>query len=314
MLAASENLPETNFREKVRCGEVYRNLNGNEMFQKFYYRCLECSMDFESSTEFEEHVIVHYLQDDTETATVEDVKSNENIINVSSGEDDDEAENDYLYAFEVASLVEGNISENDLPLPLMQMLGEHSADNSCDKATVQTESGSDDEDKNRIAFPCDGHRRQALHQYSEHCCTQCPAYFNTKSELIFHLHVHTLPNTVACQHCYEVFPNIPKLNEHLNSSKRKRIRKVKSDENNILDSDSSQNSKKAKNKMQFQDEGDSSRECYTNDVSQRNESGLHVVGNGGTVENLLLPQMDVSHNDKNCCNDNNRKNHSSNDT
>lgn len=50
-------VPEAHFREKIRCGEVYRNLNGNEMFQKFYYRCLECSMDFESSPEFEEHVI-----------------------------------------------------------------------------------------------------------------------------------------------------------------------------------------------------------------------------------------------------------------
>lgn len=299
MLAASENLPETNFREKVRCGEVYRNLNGNEMFQKFYYRCLECSMDFESSTEFEEHVIVHYLQEDSDQLAVENVKSNENIINLSSGEDDDEAENDYLYAFEVASLVEENVSENDLPLPLMQMLGEHSVDNSC---------GSDDEDKNRIAFPCDGLRRQALAQYSEHCCTQCPAYFSTKSELIFHLHVHnTLPNTVACQHCYEVFPSIPKLNEHLNSAKRK----SRSDENNLL------NCKKAKNQMK--DKGDSSQECYTNIVEQRNESDKwrdNSVANGGsegTVENLLIPQMDVSHNDKNCCNDN-RNNLITNDT
>lgn len=53
-------VPEVNFREKIRCGEVYRNLNGNEMFQKFYYRCLECSMDFESSPEFEEHCIVSF--------------------------------------------------------------------------------------------------------------------------------------------------------------------------------------------------------------------------------------------------------------
>lgn len=289
MLAASENLPETNFREKVRCGEVYRNLNGNEMFQKFYYRCLECSMDFESSTEFEEHVIVHYLQDDSDPTVVENTKSNENIINVSSGEDDDEAENDYLYAFEVASLVEENVSENDLPLPLMQMLGEHSMDNSC---------GSDDEDQKKIAFPCDGLRRQALAQYSEHCCTQCPAYFNAKSELIFHLHVHTLPNTVACQHCYEVFPNSPKLNKHLNSAKRK----SKSDENNVL------NSKKSKNQMEVQNKGDSSQESYTSIVDQPNESDKwrdSSVANGGTGgENLSIPQLDVSHKDEIFCNDN----------
>lgn len=297
MLAASENLPETNFKEKVRCGEVYRNLNGNEMFQKFYYRCLECSMDFESSTEFEEHVIVHYLQDDSDQTVVENIKSNENIIDVSSGEEDDEAENDYLYAFEVASLVEENVSENDLPLPLMQMLGEHSVDNSC---------GSDDEDKKRIAFPCDGLRRQALAQYSEHCCTQCPAYFNTKSELIFHLHVHTLPNIVACQHCYEVFPNTPKLNEHLNSAKRK----SNSDENNVL------NSKKSKNQMEVQNRGDSSQESYTNIVEQRNESDKwrnSSVANGGKNREKLILEMDVPHKDENCCNDN-INNHISNDT
>lgn len=298
MLAASENLPETNFREKVRCGEVYRNLHGNEMFQKFYYRCLECEKDFESSPEFEEHVIVHYLQEDLDQTTVENTKSHENVISVSSGEDDDEAENDYLYAFEVASLVEENVSENDLPLPLMQMLGEHSMDNSC---------GSDDDDEKRIAFPCDGLRRQALAQYSEHCCTQCPAYFNTKSELIFHLHVHTLPNTVACQHCCEVFPNSPKLNEHLSSAKRK----AKGDENNVL------NSKKSKNRMEAQNKGDSSLECYTNIVEQRIESdkwrdsSASNGGNGG--ENLSVPQMDVPHKDKNCCNDN-RNNHISNDS
>lgn len=57
-MATQVNLSNTNFKEKIRCGEVYRNLNGNEMFQKFYYRCLECSLDFESSPEFEEHVIV----------------------------------------------------------------------------------------------------------------------------------------------------------------------------------------------------------------------------------------------------------------
>lgn len=238
------NLPEVNFKEKVRCGEVYRNLNGNEMFQKFYYRCLECSLDFESSTEFEEHVIAHYLQDDEQDCTeVDNAKNNENVISISSDEEDEE-ENGYLYAFEVASLVEENISENDLPLPLMQMLGEHS--DSCDQTIQLSESDGDDE--RSVVFPCDGLRKQALHQYSEHCCTQCPAYFNTKSELNFHLHIHTLPNTVVCQHCYEAFANVIKLNEHISLTKKKRIRKNNKDRRN--ESDNIQNSKRAKNQTQ----------------------------------------------------------------
>lgn len=237
------NLPEVNFKEKVRCGEVYRNLNGNEMFQKFYYRCLECSLDFESSTEFEEHVIAHYLQEDDDCAAVDNVKNNENIINISS----DEEENGYLYAFEVASLVEENISENDLPLPLMQMLSEQSAD-SCDQ-TIQLSESEEDDERN-IAFPCEGLRKQALHQYSEHCCTQCPAYFGTKSELNFHLHIHTLPNTVVCPHCYEAFPNAPKLNEHISLNKKKRKRKSRAQESeNEIENDNFTNCKRAKNQM-----------------------------------------------------------------
>lgn len=228
MMAVSQNtdsLSEVNFKEKVRCGEVYRNLHGNEMFQKFYYRCLECSIDYESSAEFEEHVLEHVLQEDT-VENIDNVDSlkTENIINISS--DEDEEENDYLYAFEVASIE--NISENDLPLPLMQMLSEQSAD-SCDK-TVISNSASDedgDEHEKNIVFPCDGLRRQALHVFSEHVCSHCPAYFSTKSELVFHLHVHTLPNTVVCPHCYEAFPNEVKLNEHSSLMRRKRAKKSK---------------------------------------------------------------------------------------
>lgn len=245
-LSTPANLPDADFKEKVRCGEVYRNLHGNEMFQKFYYRCLECSLDFESSPEFEEHVIAHYLQEDGDCATVDNSKSNENIIDISSDDDGDEEENGYLYAFEVASLVEENVSENDLPLPLMQMLSEQSAD-SCDQTTIQHYSESDEDEEN-VAFPCEGLRKQALHQYSEHCCTQCPAaYFSTKSELDFHLHIHMLPNTAVCPHCYEVFANIPKLNEHISLFKKKRIRKNKVKSKEITnENECSQNCKRAK--------------------------------------------------------------------
>lgn len=235
-------VPEVNFREKIRCGEIYRNLNGNEMFQKFYYRCLECSMDFESSPEFEEHVICHYLQDDNESAVVSsaDSTANHNVIDISSEEED----NDYLYAVEVASLVEGNVSENDLPLPLMQMLSETSADSTDQVLNFDSE----DEYEKNIAFPCDGLRRQALHQYSEpeKCCTRCPAYFNTKSDLNFHLHIHTLPNTVTCPHCYEVYANTVQMNEHIWVRRKKPRKNTKTndcDDENL----NSHARKKAKN-------------------------------------------------------------------
>lgn len=327
--SSAENLPEANFKEKVRCGEVYRNLNGNEMFQKFYYRCLECSMDFESSPEFEEHVIVHYLQEDVaeHSDSVDNLKKSENVISISS--DEDEEENDYLYAFEVASLVEGNVSENDLPLPLMQMLSEPSAD-SCDK-TVQLNSESDDEDEEEknIVFPCEGLRKQALHVFSEHCCTQCPAYFSTKSELIFHLHVHTLPNTVVCPHCYEAFPNILKLNEHSSSMKRKRFRKAKNKETRDKITENLQSCKKAKNQIKGDSlEPQDQREDNTNHCTstygekEDTESSLNCEWENG-AKNTLIQDRDkiaTDKKDENCRNDSDlnvsipRKNHISNDT
>lgn len=297
---SADSLSEVNFKEKVRCGEVYRNLNGNEMFQKFYYRCLECSMDFESSPEFEEHVIVHYLQDDeAEPAdNVNSLKTTENVISISS--DEDEEENDYLYAFEVASLVEENVSENDLPLPLMQMLSEHSAD-SCDK-TVQLNSGTDedveDSEENAV-FQCEGLRKQALHVFSEHCCTQCPAYFSTKSELIFHLHVHTLPSTVVCPHCYEAFPNTFKLNEHLGPVRRKRVRKTKHKECE-MSPEKSQNCKKLKNDMRkdgehlHDEEKKNDANHFTNDETRvTNSESSSIVGmENGSKQNLIINETD----------------------
>lgn len=277
------NLPEGNFKEKVRCGEVYRNLNGNEMFQKFYYRCLECSLDFESSPEFEEHVIAHYLQDDDEDCTtVDNSKNNENVISISSGEDEEEEENGYLYAFEVASLVEENISENDLPLPLMQMLSEQSAD-SCDQAIQLSESDEDDE--RSVVFPCDGLRKQALHQYSEHCCTQCPAYFNNFHELNLHLHIHKLPNTVVCPHCYEAFANAFKLNEHISLTKKKKIRKNNKERRN--ENENTQNSKRAKNQTHEQEhkkkqdqEQEEEKKQIRDPLQPNNAMDVDVDGNG----------------------------------
>lgn len=243
-MATQVNLSNTNFKEKIRCGEVYRNLNGNEMFQKFYYRCLECSLDFESSPEFEEHVIVHLItQDDDNDTTAHTLNTNENVISISS---DEEETADYLYAFEVASLVEENVSENDLPLPLMQMLSEQATEN-CDRNSKMNsgsdvgEEEEDEEEESNAIFPCHGLRRQALQQYSDFCCTQCPAYFSSKNELTLHLNIHTLPNTVVCPHCYEIFSNVIKLNEHLVLIKKKKIRKTQKC------TDSYHNCKRAKN-------------------------------------------------------------------
>lgn len=269
-------MPDTNFREKIRCGEVYRNLNGNEMFQKFYYRCLECTMDFESSPEFEEHVIVHYLQDDDGNQNVNSSGSNagENVIDISSDDED----NAYLYAVEVTSLVEDNVSENDLPLPLMQMLSEQS--NESNEQPSNLEAASSDEGEVNVPFPCEGLRNQALHQYSEpeKCCTQCPAYFSTKSELTFHQHIHTMPNTVRCPYCFEVFANTGKLNEHIRA-RRKKVRKIS--KNNEETQNNAQNHKKAKS----QSKGVSVTGTSATTTSNNKTTSVNSDNKLSTVEN-----------------------------
>lgn len=186
---------------------------------------------------------LHYLQDDDESAVISsaDSTANHNVIDISSEEED----NDFLFAVEVASLVEGDVSENDLPLPLMQMLSETSADSTDQILNFESE----DEDEKNIAFPCDGLRRQALHQYSEpeKCCTRCPAYFNTKSDLNFHLHIHTLPNTVTCPHCYEVYANTAQMNEHIRVRRKKLRRNTKTNDDDDDEHLNSYVRKKAKN-------------------------------------------------------------------
>lgn len=218
---AAANNAEPSYKEKIRCGEVYRNLNGNQMFQKFYYRCLECSMDFESGPDFEEHVIVHLLQDDGENG--ENGESDNNVIDISSDNDEDVEDNAFLYAVEVTSMGGDEVSECDLPSPIKKMLSQESINLDDEDMSFSSDVDEDDDDSNDITFPCKGLRNQALHQYSEpdKCCQLCPAYFATLMELDQHRMIHAMPGTVECPHCYEVFSSAFKLHQHIRMRRKK---------------------------------------------------------------------------------------------
>lgn len=214
------NVPETNFKQKIRCGEVYRNLNGDHTFQKFYYRCLECSMDFESGSDFEEHVIGHYLQEDeiiddnTENAN----NSERNVIDISDDED-----NAFLCAVEVTS-VDETISASDLPLSLMQMLGQTTNSQQPVQPPLPTrDEDISESDSSEKTFPCKGLLNRSHQPFSDpdRCCPSCPGYFNSDLELDEHKIVHTLPNTVMCPYCYEVFANVMKLQQHTRTRRKK---------------------------------------------------------------------------------------------
>lgn len=208
-------MPVPNFKEKIRCGEIYRNLNGNEMFQKFYYRCLECSMDLESSTEFEEHVIEHFLNEDEDCEMGGNGNGKKDVIDLSSEDEDDEAYALLHESVEITSMIE---DDAEMPMPILSSQTsdiEESDDENCDE---------EDDDDTVAAFPCDGLRRQALHHYSEpeKCCTECPAYFTSVLDLENHVRIHRLRNIVACTHCYEVFANNITLNRHIRGKRKKR--------------------------------------------------------------------------------------------
>lgn len=207
-------MPVRNFKEKIRCGEIYRNLNGNEMFQKFYYRCLVCSMDLESSTEFEEHVIEHFLNEDEDCEMGGNGNGQKDVIDLSSEDEDEEAYALLHEAVEITSLVE---DDSDMPAPLMES---HCSDIEAD----EDETDDEEDDEEAAAFPCDGLRRQALHHYSEpeKCCTECPAYFTSALDLENHVRIHRLRNIVACTHCYEVFASNITLNQHIRGKRKKR--------------------------------------------------------------------------------------------
>lgn len=238
MLAANSEspnlMPETNFKEKIRCGEIYRNLNGNEMFQKFYYRCLECSMDFESSTEFEEHMIEHLLEEDEDCEMGGNGNGQKEVIDLSSDDEDDEAFALLHEAVEVTSLAEDDMADVELPLPLMQMLSNAQSNrHSENEDDEEIDDDGSNEDSNVAAFPCEGLRRQALHHYSEpeKCCTECPAYFTSALDLESHVRIHRLQETVACPHCYEVFANTESMSRHIRR-KRKKEQPTVEDETN----------------------------------------------------------------------------------
>lgn len=222
-MLAAQNAPnfESNFKEKIRCGEVYRYLHGNDMFQRFCYRCLECNADFETGSDFEEHVIGHLLQDDGQSD-----KPADEVIDLSSDEVE-EIDDAMLYAVEVTSMTD-EVSECDLPMPIKEILGQDAASDDVELSGSRGGDSSDTdddytEDALGEAFPCKGLRNQALHQYAdpEKSCSQCPAYFSTRKELEAHRIIHSLPYRVECTHCYEAFASDHKLHKHLRTRRKK---------------------------------------------------------------------------------------------
>lgn len=176
--------------EQFKCGEVYRDLEG-----KMTYICQTCPEEFLSAIEFEEHVIIHYIEEDpeeildeptTSLIKIEAVSDSEYIV---EGRDDDEV----LETVDAETFDEIEILEYD---------------NEYDKV-IRCNCCSQ-------YFACLGvmEKHHRTDEDPANICGQCPAYFDDPVDLVTHRKIHKLTSIFKCIHCLEVFENEEELMAH----------------------------------------------------------------------------------------------------
>lgn len=199
--------------EQMRCGEVYRDSDGN-----INYVCNCCSFEFLSAPDFEDHILAHFSEDssvvfkeekyiDTSipngnySIEIEPVLHNHDEI-VDEEEEEDDMDEDGTFE-ETEFIIETETSVQDI---LSEVTEESmfKCDVCCDKI-----------------FACRGLKQKHTINCTDESksCKFCPAYYEKESEFNAHKKVHNLANTLECPHCSEVFASINKLKRHLTSSK-----------------------------------------------------------------------------------------------
>lgn len=211
----------------MKCGEVYRDLDGN-----FNYVCNCCSFEFLSAPDFEEHIVVQVSMDSPigkeekmYDGTIESTDQNysieiEPVLNhhdqiiddeddVEEEEEEDEEEEDDENMEDDATFEETEfIIESDSVVH--DLLNDLKEDESMFKCECCDKT-----------YACRGLRQQHMHNFSDESksCELCPAYYEKETELNAHKKVHNLANTLECPHCLEIFASVNKLKRHLTSSK-----------------------------------------------------------------------------------------------
>lgn len=261
--------------EQVKCGEVYRDLDGN-----INYVCNCCSFEFLSAADFEEHIIDHFTIrspnvkeekfdsiNPNYTIEIEPVMmGNDEILDEGDMDEDLDEENDEEATFEDTEF----IIETDTTV--QDILNELSEDtmfkcDCCDKL-----------------YACRGLRQQHLHNFDDKSksCKMCPAYYEKEAELNAHKKVHNLANILECPHCLEMFASVNKLRRHLISSRTelglpvaKRTRKTElkknQDESEDIEFDESKED-------DFEIEGgDKKRQKFVCKICKKEYSYLHYL-------------------------------------
>lgn len=220
--------------EQMKCGEVYRDLDGN-----LNYVCNCCSFEFLSAPDFEEHIIIQFTVinspkeekyiETTPTRIIDDSNQNYSIeiepvltnhIEIQGDEadeeddDEEEEEDDYDDVDEEEDIDDdGTFQEAEFIIETETIVQDI-----LNEVTDESMFKCDCCDK---TYACRGLRQQHIHNYSDESksCKLCPAYYEKETELNAHKKVHNLANTLECPHCMEVFASINKLKRHLTTSK-----------------------------------------------------------------------------------------------
>lgn len=226
--------------EQSKCGEVYRDLDGN-----FSYVCNCCSFDFVSASDFEQHIIHVPILKDERISNEDSPEQNYSIqiepvlIRSEIGDDDEDDEVEVEEEDEVAmSDFDGDGGGDGIVVVGDGIYDDDEMDEEMEfKGTefiIESESTSQDDILINISdesmFKCDccdktyacrGLKQQHLLNYMDDSktCKRCPAYYEKEAEFNAHQKVHNLANTMACPHCFEVFASVNKLKRHLTSSK-----------------------------------------------------------------------------------------------
>lgn len=217
--------------EQSKCGEVYRDLDGN-----FSYVCNCCSFDFVSASDFEQHIIHTPTLKDESMDNEEGAEQNYSIqiepvlIHSEIGDDGAEDEQD-----RDISDIDGDgvvIDDGNYDDEMEEEIEFKDAE-----FIIESESISQDDIFINISdesmFKCDccdktyacrGLKQQHLLKKENYIdenktCKLCPAYYEKESEFNAHQKIHDLANTMNCPHCSEIFASVNKLKRHLTSSK-----------------------------------------------------------------------------------------------
>lgn len=201
--------------EQTKCGEVYRDIDGN-----FNYVCNCCSFEFLSAPDFEEHIYVHF------SVTTVDEKDDHILSDTPNGN----------YSIMIEPVLSGNHEEDEI----IEDDDENEEDDIDEDATfeetefvIETESTvqeilNDLAEESMIkceccdkTYACRGLKQQHLMEYMDEgkMCKLCPAFYEKESDLNAHRKVHNLANTLECPHCLEIFASVNKLKRHLTSTK-----------------------------------------------------------------------------------------------